>query len=173
MIHCEKYRNFTWLPGVEILRKDTVSAYRANRPKLCGNCAFPQNFRTRKSGEIMVYFPVFGTIILTSVSEICHILIAFLRHTWNEHLKKYNVNLICNQKSFVQNDLKYKEKLTFKGATSITKPPFSSKWIYHLLLQDNEYVVKFTLHKRRSIQPFTWWFQGKIYVKNFSVRSKH
>ena len=25
-IHCEKYRNFTWFPGVEILRKGTVSA---------------------------------------------------------------------------------------------------------------------------------------------------
>ena len=26
--------------------------------KLCGNCAFPQNFHTRKSGEIMVFFAV-------------------------------------------------------------------------------------------------------------------
>ena len=24
--HCEKYRNFTWFPGVELLRKGTVSA---------------------------------------------------------------------------------------------------------------------------------------------------
>ena len=24
--HCEKYRNFTWFTGVEILRKGTVSA---------------------------------------------------------------------------------------------------------------------------------------------------
>ena len=29
-----------------------------NRPKLCGNCAFPKNFHTRKSGEITVYFAV-------------------------------------------------------------------------------------------------------------------
>ena len=28
------------------------------RPKLCGNCAFPQNFYTRKLGEITVFFAV-------------------------------------------------------------------------------------------------------------------
>ena len=28
---------------------------KANRPKLCGKCAFPQNFHTRKSGEITVF----------------------------------------------------------------------------------------------------------------------
>ena len=27
-----------------------------NRPKLCGNCTFPQNFRTRKLGEITVFY---------------------------------------------------------------------------------------------------------------------
>ena len=32
------------------------------RPKLCGNCAFPQKFHTRKLGEIMVFFTV---IIIT------------------------------------------------------------------------------------------------------------
>ena len=26
MLHREKYRNFTWFPGMEILRKGTVSA---------------------------------------------------------------------------------------------------------------------------------------------------
>ena len=26
-IHCEKYHNFTWFPGVEILREGTVSEY--------------------------------------------------------------------------------------------------------------------------------------------------
>ena len=25
-------------------------------PKLCGNCAFPQNFHTKKLGEITVFF---------------------------------------------------------------------------------------------------------------------
>ena len=28
------------------------------RPKLCGNCAFPQNFHTRKLGEITVFYGV-------------------------------------------------------------------------------------------------------------------
>ena len=28
------------------------------RPKLCGNCAFPQSFHTRKSDEITIFFPV-------------------------------------------------------------------------------------------------------------------
>ena len=48
VLHCEKYRNFT-----KILWKGT-----ANRPKLCGNCAFPQNFHTRKLGEITVFYDV-------------------------------------------------------------------------------------------------------------------
>ena len=44
---------------MEILRKGTVSAkFRANRPKLCGNCAFPQNFHTKKLGEITIFFEV-------------------------------------------------------------------------------------------------------------------
>ena len=29
-----------------------------NRPKLCGNCAFPQNFHTRKWGETTIFFTV-------------------------------------------------------------------------------------------------------------------
>ena len=39
-----KYRNFSYFPGVEI--------FMAIRLKLCRNCAFQQNFRTRKLGEI-------------------------------------------------------------------------------------------------------------------------
>ena len=49
------YHNFTKFPGMETLWKNTVSAkFRANCPKLCRNCAFPQNFHTKKLGEIMV-----------------------------------------------------------------------------------------------------------------------
>ena len=33
-------------------------SYTANRPKLCGNCAFPQNFHSRKLGELMVFYAV-------------------------------------------------------------------------------------------------------------------
>ena len=41
---------------MEILQKGTVSAeFRANRPKHCGSCVFPQNFHTRKLGEIKVF----------------------------------------------------------------------------------------------------------------------
>ena len=32
------------------------------RQKLCGNCAFPQNFHTTKLGEITVFYAVFGRI---------------------------------------------------------------------------------------------------------------
>ena len=30
-------------------------------PKLCGNCAFPQNFHTRKLGEITAFYAVIHT----------------------------------------------------------------------------------------------------------------
>ena len=50
--HCVKYRNFTQFPGMKILRKCTVSIeFRRNHSKLCGNCAFPQYFYSRKLGE--------------------------------------------------------------------------------------------------------------------------
>ena len=40
-------------------RGKTVSAeFWENRPKICGNCAFPQNFHVRKLGEITVFFAV-------------------------------------------------------------------------------------------------------------------
>ena len=29
-----------------------------NRPKLCGNCAFPQNFSSKELGEISVFYAV-------------------------------------------------------------------------------------------------------------------
>ena len=58
-LHYEKHRNFTECPGVEFLWKGTVSEqFRANCPKLCKNCAFWQNFHTRKVGKILVFFAV-------------------------------------------------------------------------------------------------------------------
>ena len=52
----------TVISPVEILRKGTISPqFRANRSKLCGNRAFPQNFHTRKSSEITVFFLVKGS----------------------------------------------------------------------------------------------------------------
>ena len=54
-----KYRNITLFAGAEILWKGTVSVqFRAICPKLCGNCAFPQNFNPRKLGEILVFYVV-------------------------------------------------------------------------------------------------------------------
>ena len=57
--HYVKYRNITNFPGVEILWKGTVSTkFRANPPKLYGNCAFPQNLYTRKFTKIAVFYAV-------------------------------------------------------------------------------------------------------------------
>ena len=49
--HCVKYRNSTWLPGVENLCRGTMR-------KLCGNCAFPQNFHTRNLDGITAFYAV-------------------------------------------------------------------------------------------------------------------
>ena len=44
---------------MEIFRKGTVfTEFRAINPKLCENCAFPQNFHKRKLGEITVFYAV-------------------------------------------------------------------------------------------------------------------
>ena len=66
-----KYRNFTLFPGVEISWKHTVSAeFRAIRPKLCRNSAFPQNFHTRKLGEITGFFGVVQSFYVDHDSNI-------------------------------------------------------------------------------------------------------
>ena len=36
-------------------------------PKLCGNCALPQNFHTRKLGESTVFYAVISTEIYSRV----------------------------------------------------------------------------------------------------------
>ena len=38
-----------------------------NRLKLCGNCTFPQNFRTRKLGEITVFYR--GVFVLFNYNQ--------------------------------------------------------------------------------------------------------
>ena len=65
--HCVKYRNLTWFSGMEI------------SPKLCGNCAFPQIFHTKKSGKILVFYAVFVTYNGTAFSVKTSI---FDRHDW-------------------------------------------------------------------------------------------
>ena len=44
--------------AIHTAKNTVISPDRANRPKLCGNCAFPQNFYTSKSGEVTVFFAV-------------------------------------------------------------------------------------------------------------------
>ena len=41
-----------------IMIKIIKSVFRAYRPKLCRNCALPQNFHTMKLGKITVFFTV-------------------------------------------------------------------------------------------------------------------
>ena len=61
---------------MEILRKDTVS----NRPKLCGICAFLQNFHTMKFGEITIFYAVnlfqwFRNNHVKADADNCHLLV--------------------------------------------------------------------------------------------------
>ena len=47
------YVMLLWLISVDI-----YEGHYHHYPKLCGNCTFPQNFRTRKLGEITVFYAV-------------------------------------------------------------------------------------------------------------------
>ena len=59
LLLCIKHCNFILVPGVETLRKSTVTTvFRTNFTKLGENCAFPQNFWTRKLGETLVFYVV-------------------------------------------------------------------------------------------------------------------
>ena len=46
-----------------------MGTHSAIRPKLCGNCAFPENFYTKKLGEIRVYYAVYGIKMQQLLSE--------------------------------------------------------------------------------------------------------
>ena len=54
--------------GIYTLRK--IPLFHLIRPKLSGNCAFPQNFHTRKSGEITVFFLVTTILKMNSFTNI-------------------------------------------------------------------------------------------------------
>ena len=45
----------SWINTLALTAKNTVFS---PSPELCGNCSFPQNFHTRKLGEIAVFFAV-------------------------------------------------------------------------------------------------------------------
>ena len=56
---CVKYRILSNFLVCKFLWKGTVSVeFWEIRPKLCGNCVFPQNFHTRNFGEISVFYAV-------------------------------------------------------------------------------------------------------------------
>ena len=74
--HCEKYHNFAWFTGVEILWKGTVLAwFRAIRQKLCESC------RTRKSGEITVFFAVYTLGGVRTVCELKNEICNYLKNS--------------------------------------------------------------------------------------------
>ena len=39
-------------------QRTNFAEFQANLPKLCGKCVFTQNFYSKKSGEIMVFYAV-------------------------------------------------------------------------------------------------------------------
>ena len=45
--------------SVQLLLNTVSPEFRTNRPKLYGDCEFPQNLHTRKLGEISVFYAVF------------------------------------------------------------------------------------------------------------------
>ena len=57
--------------------------FRANRLKLCGNCAFPKNFHTRKLGEITIFYAVWITSCVTKFP--------FCRDIGSSHWQHYHM----------------------------------------------------------------------------------
>ena len=54
-----------------MLWKQRVSAeFLAIRAKLCGNCAFTQNFHTRKLGETTTFYAVVSKISSVKITDI-------------------------------------------------------------------------------------------------------
>ena len=63
--------------------------FRANRPKLCANCAFPQNFNTGKLGEITAFFAV------KLIKKMCCITESILRKAHIIHAIHLNTATSC------------------------------------------------------------------------------
>ena len=83
--HRNKCRDFTWFFGVEILWKPTVSA------EFRGNCTFPQNFHTRKLGEISVLYTVKVALrgVFRTLSNIYNEAFSLKKSCWLFSTKKY------------------------------------------------------------------------------------
>ena len=91
------------------------------RPKLCGNCAFPQNFHTRKLGEIVIFhsFSDLIDLLLWMLQGLIFVSVLFLLleflesvyvnifTAWN--MSKYGVFLvrILPHSDWIQRDTKY------------------------------------------------------------------
>ena len=74
IIYFVKHQKFNKFPGMEILRKRTVTHSNAKKTRFVRNStetALPQNFQTRKLGETTVYYAV--TIIIIIIIIIINI----------------------------------------------------------------------------------------------------
>ena len=85
-----------------LLNKYLLSNYTeasAIRPKLCGNCAFPQSLQTRKLGEITVLYAVENTDIFEiKYQKLCKELLM----TLNMHLFAGELTIFHKQYVLVQ-----------------------------------------------------------------------
>ena len=58
-----------------------------NCPKLCGNCYFPQNFRTTKLGEISVFYAVFTCLPINMLDQFTNFYVPVKKLRWNVFAK--------------------------------------------------------------------------------------
>ena len=74
--------------------------------KLCGSCAFPQNFHTRKLGEITVFFVVYFPRVSKKwpnvlrlrrgLKSFCGLLAAWNRRWWIFFLTLFSIDSMCS-----------------------------------------------------------------------------
>ena len=129
---------------MEILWKGTVSTkfratvstkFWANRSKLCGNFALPQNFQTRKLGEITVFYAVIFPVFLNRVN------------TRLEHLPPYLIpqvnRMIGNStKRFRSISVNWMVLISFYVAKKIAKPMLRWNWHSLTTVADKLYETK-------------------------------
>ena len=71
-LHFVKKRIFKFFTVVEIGRERTV-LWVASCLKFCGNCPFPQNFHTRESVEVIVFYVVIIIVFyVVIIGERCY-----------------------------------------------------------------------------------------------------
>ena len=131
---------------MEILWNTTVSAwFRATRPKLCDNCIFPQNFHTKKSSKITVFFAVSVEIQSLTLARIT-------RFGWKQ---------VCNtSKNWYkiwkpEKKKKKKKKASFKSLGSSTELFGKTLYLHYPPQTSLSIIFKIQLSQRYS----------KLYVK--------